>query len=66
MKLHHQPPKTPEVADRRATLATDINALADLAAPKKAMTILSDTARLQAFDAGIRTALQRKPGDHHP
>jgi hypothetical protein len=62
MKLHHQPPKTPEVAARRATLATYVNALADLAAPKKAMAILSDTARLEAFDTGIRTALQRKPG----
>ena len=66
MKLHHQPAKTPEVAARRATLATYINALADLAAPKKAMAMLSDTARLEAFDAGIRTALQRKPGDQPP
>lgn len=62
MKLQHQPPKAPEVAARRATLATYINALADLAAPKKAMAVLSDAARLEAFDAGIRTALQCKPG----
>jgi hypothetical protein len=65
MKLHHQPPKGPEVAARRATLAAYVNALADLAAPKKALAILADTARLDAFGAGIRGALQGKPGDRN-
>ena len=65
MKLHHQPPKRPEAAARRATLAAYINALADLAAPKKALTILSDAPRMDAFEAGIRSALQEKPGDCH-
>lgn len=63
MKLEHQPPKSLEAGARRATLAAYINALADLAAPKKALPILSDSTRLDAFDAGIKGALQQKPGE---
>lgn len=36
MKLAHQPPASPEAAARRAALEAYVNALADLAAPKKA------------------------------
>ena len=65
MKLQHQPPRGPEVAARRTTVAAYVNALADLAAPKKALPILRDATRLHAFEAGIHSALQCKAGDRN-
>ena len=63
MKLARQPPRTPQAAGRRAALAAYVTALADLAAPKRALPILADGPRLDAYDAGIRAAVQRRPGE---
>ena len=50
----------------RATVANFVNALADLDGPKRALAILDDTARLEAFECGIRNALREQPGLYLP
>ena len=44
-------------------LAAYVNALGDLAGPKRALPMLQDTARLNAYAAGIKHALKLRPGD---
>ena len=48
---------------KRAMLAAYVNALGDLAGPKRALPMLQDTARLDTYAAGIRLALKLRPGD---
>ena len=49
---------------KRAMLAAYVNALADLAGPKRALAGLRDEPRLAAYAAGIRAALAQRPGQH--
>lgn len=49
---------------KRAMLAAYVNALGDLAGPKRVLPMLRDVARLDAYSAGIRHALLQRPGQH--
>lgn len=62
MRLSHMPPRSPEAAAKRGALQAYLAALADLAAPKKALCILRDQSRLRCFDAVVHTVLRRRPG----
>ena len=62
MKLKSLPETWLAKDSRRAMLAAYVNALGDLAGPKRALPMLGDTARLDAYVAGIRHALSQRPG----
>ena len=49
---------------RRGVLAAYLDALADLAGPKRALPMLRDRARLDAYSAAIRDAVSLRPGVH--
>ena len=62
MKL--KPPRAGwmEKDHRRGMLAAYLNALADLAGPKRALPMLRDVARIDAYSAAIRCAVRQRPG----
>lgn len=62
MRLQHSFPRFPDAAATQAALRGYLAAVADLAAPKRALPLLWDAPRLDAFHAGISAALRRKPG----
>ena len=66
MKLKPLPESWLAKDPRRAMLAAYVNALGDLAGPKRALPMLQDTARLNAYAAGIRHALLQRPGQPPP
>jgi hypothetical protein len=43
-------------------IANFVAGLADLDGPKRALRILEDSVRLEAYDCGIRSALREQPG----
>ncbi len=49
---------------RRGVLAAYLNALADLAGPKRALPTLRDGVRLGTYSAAIRHAVSQRPGVH--
>ena len=63
MKL--KPPKAGwmEKDSRRGMLAAYLNALADLAGPKRALPMLRDAPRLDAYSTAIRKILAKREGD---
>ncbi len=57
-----------EADPSKRMLMNFINALADLAQPKKALSILEDSVRLRAYDDAVQRAVSRVEGEndlHH-
>jgi len=65
IKLTPPRPGWREKDARRGVLAAYLNALADLAGPKRALPALRDGARLRTYSAAIRHAVSRRPGVHN-
>ena len=62
MKL--KPPRAGwlEKDHRRGVLASYLNALADLAGPKRALPVLRDAARIDSYSAAARHIMKQRPG----
>lgn len=61
MRLQHSFLRSPDAATTQVALRGYLAAVADLAAPKRALALLWDASRLDTFHAGISAALQVKP-----
>ena len=66
MKLKPLPSDWLAKDPKRAMLKAYVNALGDLAGPKRSLPMLQDKARLDAYAAGIRNALLQRPGGQLP
>jgi hypothetical protein len=57
-------PEARQVDVPAVVIANFVAGLADLDGPKRALRILEDSVRLEAYDSGIRSALREQPGKY--
>ena len=51
---------------RRGVLAAYLNALSDLAGPKRVLPMLRDELRLETYSAPVRNIVRQRPGVQRP